>query len=138
MTETKKTLQNSWYRGNENITITAQEYILLKVAVEQGLQALVTVSFPEVKTFVNAETGEYIVKPSKKQLADGIALETVSPEKTFSVENRVIAYDGKVTQEMLAARELVIVIHQRNIEEGLTTDVETLNREFEESKASAA
>lgn len=138
MTETKKTLQNSWYRGNENITITAQEYILLKVAVEQGLQALVTVSFPEVKTFVNTDTGEYITKPSKKQLADGTAVETVSPEKTFSAENRVIAYDGKVTQEMLAARELVIVIHQRNIEEGLTTDVETLNREFEESKANAA
>lgn len=138
MTETKKTLQNSWYRGNENITITAEEYILLKVAVEQGLQALVTVSFPEVKTFVNTDTGEYITKPSKKQLADGTAVETVSPEKTFSAENRVIAYDGKVTQEMLAARELVIIIHQRNIEEGLTTDVETLNREFEESKANAA
>jgi translation elongation factor EF-Tu-like GTPase len=130
----KKTLANQFYNGAEQITISAQEYILLKTAVEQGLNALASISFPEVKAFVNAETGEYINKPNQKQIKDGFAIETVSPEKTFSLENRVISYDGKVTQEMLAARELVMIIHQRNIEQGLTTDVEELQRQFEASQ----
>ena len=130
----KKTLNSEWYNGSEQITISAQEYVLLKTAVEQGLQALAMVSFPEVKAYVNVETGEYIEKPTKKQITEGTAVQTVSPEKTFSTENRVIAYDGKVTQEMLAARELVIIIHQRNIEQGLTTSVEELQRQFEANK----
>lgn len=130
----KKTLSNQWYSGIEQITISAQEYVLLKTAVEQGLQALSSTSFPEVKTFVNIDTGEYVDKPTQKQIKDGKVVETVSPEKTFSLANRVVSYDGKVTQEMLAARELIVIIHQRNIEQGVTTDVEELQRQFEASK----
>ena len=130
----KKTLSNQWYIGSENITISAQEYVLLKTAVEQGLQALAMVSFPEVKAYVSVDTGEYVEKPTKKDLSDNKVVQTVSPEKTFSAENRIISYDGKVTQEMLAARELIMIIHQRNIEQGLTTDVEELQRQFEASK----
>lgn len=137
MAEVKKTLNNQWYRGDEKFEITAQEYTLLKVAVEQAMQGLVTVTFPEVKAFVNVETGAYIDKPSKKQLEAGTAVETVSPEKTFSAENRKISYDGKVTQELLSARELVMVIHQRNIENGVTTDVEELERLYKESVEAA-
>lgn len=130
----KKTLSNQWYSGMEQITISAQEYVLLKTAVEQGLQALSSTSFPEVKAFVNVDTGEYVDKPTQKKIKDGKFVQTVSPEKTFSAENRIISYDGKVTQEMLAARELIMIIHQRNIEQGLTTDVEELQRQFEASK----
>lgn len=134
MTKNKKTLQNQWYNGQEDITIKAHEYILFKTAVEQGIQSLVEVSYPEVKDYVNAETGEFIEAPTKEQLESGIAILTVNPEKTFSKDNRQISYNGKITQEMLAAGELSMMIHQRNIEQGVTTDVEELKKFFEEQK----
>lgn len=135
MKEVKKTLANQWYNGQEDITIKAHEYVLLKIAVEQAMQNLVTASFPEVVAFMDPETGAYVESPTEEQLADKSVVSAVSPERTFSAENRKISYDGKVTQELLSARELVVLIHQRNVEAGLTTDVEILQKEFEEAKA---
>ena len=126
----KKNLQNQWYKGTETIEISAQEYILLKVAAEQSLQQFVKVSYPEVRTYVNKETGEYVEKPSKKQLETNAVAFVVSPERTFAQENMRVDYDGKVTQEILAARELILAIHQRNIEKGITTDVSVLDAEY--------
>lgn len=134
MSKEKKTLADQWYKGDEEIKISAQEYVLLKTAVEQGIQSLVSVSYPEVKDYVNAETGAFIEKPTTKQLESGVAILTVNPEKTFSMENRQISYNGKITREMLAAGELLMIIHQRNIEQGITSNVKDLEREFAEAQ----
>jgi len=133
MSETKN-LQNQWYNGTEVIEITAQEYILLKVASEQSLQNFVKVSYPEVRAYVNKDTGVYVEKPTKKQLESEAAVLVVSPEKTFAQENMRVDYDGKITQEILAARELILAIHQRNIEKGITTDIDILEAAFKEAK----
>jgi hypothetical protein len=129
-----KTLENQWYRGDETVTISSQEYILMKVAIEQSLSLLSNVSYPEVKGYVNVNDGTIVDKPTDKQVKNREVVYTVIPERTFSPQNRLVSYDGKVTEEILGARELIMIIHQRNIESGITSNVEDLNAEYEANK----
>jgi hypothetical protein len=104
------------------------EFITYKTAVDQAVANLVKIEFPEVSAYVNASTGEYVDSPSLAQIEAKEVVYVVSPERTFSDKNRKVSYDGKITNELLAARELSMVIHQRNIESGLTTNISELEK----------
>jgi hypothetical protein len=125
---TVKTLQNQWYKGDETVTLSIGEFITYKTAVDQAVANLVKVEFPEVSAYVNATTGEYVDNPSPDQIESKTVIYVVSPERTFTDKNRKVSYDGKITNELLSARELSMVIHQRNIEAGLTTDISELEK----------
>jgi hypothetical protein len=124
-----KTLNNQWYKGDESITLTASEFIAYKVAVDQAMSNLVTTEFPEVSAYVNATTGEYAESPTEEEIENKEVVYVVSPERTFTESNRKVSYSGKITQELLTARELSMVIHQRNIEAGLTTNIDDLKKD---------
>lgn len=131
-TATAKTIDNQWYRGDEKVTLTSNEFVTYKAAVDQAVQNLVTVSYPEISSYVDASTGEYVEEPTPEQIENKEVAWVVSPERTFAPENRKVSFDGKISREMLAARELSLIIHQRNIEEGVTVDVAILTQEAEE------
>jgi hypothetical protein len=79
------------------------EFITYKTAVDQAVANLVKIEFPEVSAYVNASTGEYVDSPSLAQLKQSML---VKPRKNFLIKNRKVSYDGKITNELLTAREL--------------------------------
>lgn len=96
------------YLGNEKITISAEEYMLFKIALEQGLSLTQNISYPS----------KYKEEDGKKYFDN---------ESTFTNENIVTEYDGKkLTKEMLVAQSLLVEIHLRNIEEGIAKSKEQL------------
>ena len=98
------------YAGTEKITISAEEYMLFKVALEQGLLLTQNISYPAL----------YKEEDGKKYFDN---------ESTFSDENVKIEYDGKkLTKEMLIAQRLLVEIHLRNIEEGIAKSKEDLEK----------
>lgn len=99
------------YTGTEKITISAEEYMLFKVALEQGLLLTQNISYPAL----------YKEEDGKKYFDN---------ESTFSDENVKMEYDGKkLTKEMLIAQSLLVEIHLRNIEEGIAKSKEDLEKE---------
>jgi hypothetical protein len=133
MTE-EKNINTEWYNGTEDITIKASEYVTYKTAIEQAVQALSTVQFPEVREFILLATGEVVDDPTPEQIENREVAVVVSPEKTFTEENMLVLYDGKITQEMLMARELSLNIHARNVALGITKPISELEAERQGSK----
>lgn len=98
------------YVGTEKITISAEEYMLFKVALEQGLLLTQNISYPAL----------YKEEDGKKYFDN---------EATFSDENVKMEYDGKkLTKEMLIAQSVLVEIHLRNIEEGIAKSKEDLEK----------
>lgn len=114
------------YNGDEQITITAQEFAIIKRAVEDGLAATVKVEYPEVFTKVNSKGEE----ASEEDITNGNFSLIVNPHATFSEANRKISYDGnKITASMLQADEILVQIHGRNIESGIAKEVVDKSKE---------
>lgn len=130
-----KTLNNQWYRGDEEVKISAEEYILMKVAIEQSLHLMTEEKIREIRGYVSINDGSIVDKPTDKQIKNREVVYTVIPERTFDDPiNRIVYYDGRITREMIMARELIMVIHNRNIEQGITSDVGALKAEYEAKK----
>lgn len=124
-----KDVFNFGYLGDEKIEITANEFNLIKVALEQGISATQTVTYPEVFQFLNKETGKAVKNPSKDDLALGKVIQVTDKESTFSRENAKLSYDGsKLAPEMLYAQELILEIHTRNVEAGIAKSAEELKK----------
>lgn len=124
-----KNVYDYGYNGNEEITITAQEFTLLKLAVEQGITATQRIDYPEVTAYVSKTTGKNVKNPSKEDILASKVTLTTDKEATFTSENAKVTYDGaKLRPEMLYAQELVLDIHLRNIEAGIAKSAEELKK----------
>jgi len=126
---------NHWYEGEENISINAREYGLLKTALEQAMALVIETTYPEITGFVD-KTGAVVEKPTQKQFENEEVQQVVMPDKTFSAANRKVHYKSTVTNELIAANELILSIHMRNIEAGNTKTLEELQKIYETKKAS--
>ena len=129
------------YAGDEMIEITAKEFMILKSAVESGLDAVRTVEYPEVVMYINRETGDEVKSPSDEDLMLGKVIQSTDKAKTFSGENAKTSYDAsKLTPEMLYAVELSVDIHARNVKNGVAktlTELEELKKlKFKKADAS--
>jgi hypothetical protein len=120
------------YLGDERFEISANEFQLLKVALEKGFSNTLRIEATEVPMFLDAETGMPVENPSEENLALGKILVTTNKEATFSQGNIKYTYDmTKLTREMLMAQELLVDIHLRNVETNVAKPLEELKIKLE-------
>lgn len=132
MTEEAKNPMNYGYIGNEEIVISAREFMMMKAAVEHGINATSESYMPEVLKYVNTEDSSIVESPSDEDLMSGKVVPVTDREATFNPRNVKFKYSTKLTPDMVAAQELILEIHTRNVEMGNAKSKEELE---EASKA---
>lgn len=118
MTKENKNPMNYGYFGDEQITITAREFMLLKAAVEHGINATSESYMPEVLKYVNTEDSSLVDSPTDEDLITGKVVPVTDREATFSPKNVKFKYSTKLTPDMVDAQQLIMEIHTRNVESG--------------------
>lgn len=134
MTEEVKNPMNYGYFGDEQITITAREFMGLKAAVEHGINATSESYMPEILKYVSTEDSSFVESPTDEDLLSGKVVPVTDREATFNPRNVKFKYSTKLTPDMVAAQELILEIHTRNVEMGNAKSKEELE---EASKAKA-
>lgn len=134
MTEEVKNPMNYGYIGNEEIVISAREFMMMKAAVEHGINATSESYMPEVLKYINTEDSSIIEAFSEEDLMSGKVVPVTDREATFNPKNVKFKYSTKLTPDMVAAQELILEIHTRNVEMGNAKSKEELE---EASKANA-
>jgi hypothetical protein len=132
MTEEVKNPMNYGYIGNEEIVISAREFMMMKAAVEHGINATSESYMPEVLKYVNTEDSSIVESPSDEDLMSGKVVPVTDREATFNPRNVKFKYSTKLTPDMVAAQELILEIHTRNVDMGNAKSKEELE---EASKA---
>ena len=123
---------NYGYTGEEKFEISANEFQLMKVALEQGVRNTAKIEAVEVQMFLDAETGNVVENPTEQNLALGKVLVTTDKGATFSQSNMKYTYDmTKLTREMLMAQELLVDIHLRNVETNVAKPLDELKIKLE-------
>lgn len=124
-----KDIFNYGYSGDEKIEISAEEFQIMKYALEQGMMNTETAKYPKQYFYVSAKTGKEVKNPSQKDIQEGNVSKMFSAEATFSPENLVQSFDAdKITREMLVAKEIILSIHARNVEQGVAKSKEELQK----------
>ena len=118
MEEEIKNPMNYGYFGNEEVVITAREFMMLKAAVEHGINATSESYMPEVLKYVNTEDSSIVESPSDEDLISGKVVPVTDREATFSPRNVKFKYSTKLTPDMVDAQQLIMEIHTRNVESG--------------------
>jgi hypothetical protein len=126
MTEEVKNPMNYGYIGNEEIVISAREFMMMKAAVEHGINATSESYMPEILKYVNTEDSSIVESPSDEDLMSGKVVPVTDREATFNPRNVKFKYSTKLTPDMVAAQELILEIHTRNVEMGNAKSKEEL------------
>lgn len=134
MSEEIKNPMNYGYFGDEQITITAREFMMLKAAVEHGINATSESYMPEVLKYVNTEDSSLVDSPSNEDLASGKVVPVTDREATFNPSNVKFKYSTKLTPDMVDAQQLIMEIHTRNVESGTAKSREELEAASNTSK----
>jgi len=134
MTTEQKNPMDYGYLGTEEVTITSAEFMLLKRAVEHGINATLETYLPEVTKYVNIETSELVDEFTEEDLTSGKIVLVTDREATFSPKNVKYQYNSKITPDMVQSQELIMKIHERNVEMGIAKSVEELEALKEEKK----
>lgn len=117
------------YLGNEEIKISANEFNLLRKAIDCGIEATQKIDYPEVLVYRDIETGKTVTSPKQEDIASGKVRLSTDKEATFNPDNAKIVYDGqKLKPEMLYATEMMLDIHIRNVESGVAKSKEELKK----------
>jgi hypothetical protein len=128
--ETKNPL-NYGYLGDEKIEITSKEFMAMKTAIEQGINATLESYLPEVTRYVNIETSKIVESPSQEDLQSGKVTLVTDRDATFSPANVKYQYSTKLTPDMIMGQQLIMEIHERNVETGIAKSVEVLQKASE-------
>ena len=131
MQEEVKNPLNYGYLGDEKIEITAKEFIAMKTAVEQGINSTLESYLPEVVKYVNIETSKIVDNPSQEDLQSGKVTLVTDRDATFSPANVKYQYSTKLTPDMIMGQQLIMEIHERNVETGVAKSVEELKKASE-------
>jgi hypothetical protein len=126
MTEEVKNPMNYGYIGNEEIVISAREFMMMKAAVEHGINATSESYMPEILKYVNTEDSSIVESPSDEDLMSGKVVPVTDREATFNPRNVKFKYSTKLTPDMVEAQELILEIHTRNVEMGNAKSKEEL------------
>lgn len=114
------------YLGEERVEITAKEFMQLKNAVEQGINATLESYLPEVLRYVNRETSEIVLEPSQEDVASGKVVTVTDREATFNPANVKYQYNTKLSPDMIKGQQLIMEIHERNVETGVAKSIKEL------------
>lgn len=114
------------YLGEERVEITAKEFMQLKNAVEQGINATLESYLPEVLRYVNRETSEIVLEPSQEDVASGKVVTVTDREATFNPTNVKYHYNTKLSPDMIKGQQLIMEIHERNVETGVAKSIKEL------------
>lgn len=110
------------YRGDEQITISAREFLLLRKAIEDGVNNATIQTMPEVIKYVTPEGDDFEGTPTEEDFIKDTVRAITDIRKTVSESNLKISFDpNKLTKEMLLANELLLEIHLRNVENNVAT-----------------
>jgi hypothetical protein len=131
MQEEVKNPLNYGYLGDEKIEITAKEFIAMKSAIEQGINSTLESYLPEVIKYVNVETSKIVDNPSQEDLQSGKVTLVTDRDATFSPANVRYQYSTKLTPDMIGGQQLIMEIHERNVETGIAKSVEDLQKASE-------
>lgn len=103
------------YKGDEQITITGREFLLLRKAIEDGINNATLYRMDEVTKWVNLD-GEDVENPTPEQIANEEVHKVMDIRQTVSDNNLTVFFDpNKLTNELLLGQELMLDIHMRNI-----------------------
>lgn len=114
------------YSGEETITISGAEFLLLKGAVEQGINATLVNYLPEVIKYVNLEDSAIVENPSEEDLISGKVVIVTDKDATFSSTNVRSFYNERLTPHMIQGQELIMQIHERNVTDGVAKSFDEL------------
>ena len=103
MTEEVKNPMNYGYFGDEQITITAREFMALKAAVEHGINATSESYMPEILKYVSTEDSSFVESPTDEDLLSGKVVPVTDREATFNPRNVKFKYSTKLTPDMVDA-----------------------------------
>lgn len=110
------------YRGDEQITITGREFLLLRKAIEDAINNATLYRMDEVWRWVD-ENGEDVENPSSEDVLQGKVRRVTDIKNTVSESNLTVYFDPKMlTNEMLFGQELLLDIHLRNINNNIATN----------------
>lgn len=118
--------QGFGYQGDEQITISAKEFIKIKAAVEQGIRSTIVNYLPEVINWIEVSTSNQVENPTQDQIHKGEVVMVTNRESTFSPNNVKTFFSDKLSMDMVEGQELMASIHQRNIESGVAKSFQTL------------
>lgn len=116
------------YSGEEAITISGSEFLLLKGAIEQGINATLINFLPEVTKYINIEDSSIVESPSKEDLVSGKVVIVTDKDATFNGDNVRSFYGEKLTPQMIQGQELIMTIHERNVTDGVAKSFEDLEK----------
>lgn len=131
MQEEVKNPLNYGYLGDEKIEITSKEFMAMKSAVEQGINATLESYLPEVTKYVNIETSKIVESPSQEDLQSGKVTLVTDRDATFNPANVRYQYSTKLTPDMIMGQQLIMEIHERNVEMGVAKSLEELQKASE-------
>ncbi len=131
MNEEVKNPLNYGYLGDERIEITAKEFIAMKTAIEQGINSTLESYLPEVTRYVNVETSKIVDNPSSEDLQSGKVTLVTDRDATFNPTNVRYQYSTKLTPDMIMGQQLIMEIHERNVNTGVAKSVEELKKASE-------
>lgn len=131
MQEEVKNPLNYGYLGDEKIEITAKEFMAMKSAVEQGINATLESYLPEVTKYVSIETSSIVENPSQEDLQSGKVTLVTDRDATFNPANVRYQYSTKLTPDMIMGQQLIMEIHERNVEIGVAKTLEELQKASE-------
>jgi len=131
MQEEVKNPLNYGYLGDEKIEITSKEFMAIKSAVEQGINATLESYLPEVTKYVSVETSSIVENPSQEDLQSGKVTLVTDRDATFNPANVRYQYSTKLTPDMIMGQQLIMEIHERNVEIGVAKTLEELQKASE-------
>jgi hypothetical protein len=131
MNEEVKNPLNYGYLGDERIEITAKEFMAMKTAIEQGINSTLDSYLPEVTKYVDIESSKIVDNPSQEDLESGKVTLVTDRDATFNPRNVKYHYSTKLTPDMIMGQQLIMEIHERNVETGVAKSVEELKKASE-------
>lgn len=125
------------YRGNELITITANEFLAIvkanEIAIKQGIET----KFKAQPEWVSTVTGAIVTEPTQEDLQSGLVTQVTSIEKTFSADNFQETFAAWLYPDVIQLKEMLLGVHKRQIETGVAVHFETLKAEYASRQAAA-
>ncbi len=129
----KKTIDNSSFRPEQKLTISAYEYMLMNQAIDDAFSALEGAVIPKRYKFIDKD-GEPVEKPTKEMVDSGEITQVFDVHATFHPQNGVEGFAGRITFPMVEAKRVAMDIHHREAEAGRTVLVEELMKEMKDAE----
>lgn len=125
------------YRGNEIIEIPASLFLQLYRANDAAMTQGTKQFFPPALEWVSVATGMPVKDPKEIDIKEGRVVQTLSVERTFVQENIAETYEPWLYPDVIKAKDAMIQIHTKNVNEGNAVKISDLQKERQEQQKKA-